>query len=68
MGHSAASIAPAPTDGTPRITDADVDAIASASYADRRTVLRRLVGLPVRGRAAERVDAAIRARLGGGAR
>lgn len=43
----------------PEVTDDVVDAIAAEVYADRRTVVRRLAGLPVRGRVQERIDRAI---------
>ena len=41
------------------VTDADVDRIAEEALADRRTVIRRLAGLPVRGRVQARIDRAM---------
>ena len=40
----------------PMITDALVDAVADAVDADSRSVVRRLAGLPVRGRRGEAID------------
>ena len=34
----------------------DIEEVAAAAIADPRTVQRRLLGLPVRGRVADRVD------------
>lgn len=46
---------------TPRrvITDAMITELATEADVDERTVLRRLAGLPVRGRPGRRVDAAL---------
>lgn len=44
------------------ITDDEVRDIAAATRAHEKTVLRRLVGLPVRGRVAKDVDDALIAR------
>ncbi len=41
------------------VTDAVVDAIAAEADSDRRSVIRRLAGLPVRGRAGRRIDAVL---------
>ena len=41
------------------ITDDDIDRIADRASADRRSVIRRLAGLPVKGRAGARIDAAL---------
>lgn len=41
------------------LTDADVETISEIASADRRSVTRRLAGLPVRGLAGRRIDAAI---------
>jgi hypothetical protein len=41
------------------ITDAVVDAIAEDADVDQRSVLRRLAGLPVRGRSGRRIDRAV---------
>lgn len=41
---------------TPPVTDALVDEVATATYADPRSVVRRLAGLPVRGRRGEAID------------
>jgi hypothetical protein len=49
------------------ISDEAVDAIARDADVDRRTVIRRLAGLPVRGRVGARVDRALAARRAGGA-
>ncbi len=46
-----------------RITDDLVDDIAKRTHRDERSVLRRLVGLPVRGQAGTAIDAEL-ARLG----
>jgi len=51
-----------PQGGT--ITDEIVDRIAAVADADRRSVIRRLAGLPLRGRVQRRVDAAIAAQRG----
>ena len=53
MAHEASTPSPAPID------DALVAAIAAEADADDRTVVRRLAGLPVRGRPGRRVDAAL---------
>ena len=45
----------------PRIDDRTVDSIVEEADADRRSVIRRLVGLPVRGRAGARIDRALAA-------
>jgi hypothetical protein len=42
-----------------QVTDAFVAAIAEAADVDTRSVVRRLAGLPVRGRGGRRIDAAI---------
>lgn len=39
--------------------DAFVDRIAKAAIADKKTVIRLLAGLPVRGKVGERIQAAI---------
>lgn len=39
--------------------DAFVDRIAKAAIADKKTVIRVLAGLPVRGKVGERIQAAI---------
>ena len=39
-----------------RISDDDISKIAVAAEAHERTVMRRLLGLPVRGHVAKRVD------------
>jgi hypothetical protein len=44
----------------PILSDDELVAMARRADADTVSVLRRLVGLPVRGRAGERVDAALR--------
>lgn len=44
------------------ITDADLHAIADAARAHERSILRRVVGLPVRGRVAEVIDRELTAR------
>ena len=62
MPHNAPSPVPeaAPTD------DAFVQAVAKDADVDPRSVIRRLAGLPVAGRAGRRIDAAIaRRRLAG---
>lgn len=51
------------TTGTPPIDDAAVEAIAREADVDARTVVRRLAGLPVRGRPGRRIDAAIAVRM-----
>jgi hypothetical protein len=48
----------------PPITDDLVDRVAVRADADRRTVIRALAGLPVRGRTGRRVAAAIEEVLG----
>lgn len=48
----------------PVVTDEDIDAIAEAAEVTTQTVFRRLLKLPVRGRAEKRTDRAIDARLG----
>ena len=40
----------------PRVDDALVDRVAQEADTDRRSVIRRLAGLPVRGRAGRRID------------
>ena len=45
------------------ITDASVAAVAAAADCDPRTVIRRLAGLPVRGRVERRIEREL-ARLG----
>jgi hypothetical protein len=45
------------------IDDAFVDRVSREADADRRSVTRRLAGLPVKGRAGRRIDAAIAAAL-----
>ena len=40
-----------------QITDELIDRIVASTYAHERSVYRRLLGLPVRGRVAGRVDA-----------
>lgn len=42
-----------------QVTDAFVADVARAADADIRSVVRRLAGLPVRGRAGRRIDAVI---------
>jgi hypothetical protein len=54
MDHDAASAAAATT-ATPAITDELVDDIAAKLLCHPHTVIRRLVGLPIRSRATERV-------------
>jgi hypothetical protein len=49
----------------PAITDALVSELVDRSETCERTVLRRLLDLPVRGRAGARVDREIAARLHG---
>jgi len=49
---------------TRTLTDRDVETLAREADVDPRTVVRRLAGLPVRGRVGVRVDRAIAARLG----
>jgi len=44
---------------TPPLTDETIDTIAEETASHRRTVERRLLGLPVRGRVATRVDAVL---------
>jgi hypothetical protein len=44
---------------TPTLTDETIDSIADETASHRRTVERRLLGLPVRGRVASRVDAVL---------
>lgn len=46
------------------LDDRLVSRIAKRACADRRSVIRRIAGLPVRGRVAERIDRAIRDVLG----
>lgn len=46
-----------------RITDDLVKAVAEAADCDCRTVLRRLAGLPVKGRVSARVDRELAARV-----
>lgn len=43
-------------------TDALVDAVVADTDADRRSVIRRLAGLPVRGAAGLAIDRALAAR------
>lgn len=45
-----------------RITDETIREVAASASACERTVFRRLLGLPVRGLAAERVDRVLRER------
>jgi hypothetical protein len=52
----------------PAITDELVEEIVEESETCERSVMRRLLGLQVRGRAGERVDREIAARLHGGER
>lgn len=42
------------------LDDATIARIADRASADPRSVIRRLAGLPVKGRAGARIDAAIR--------
>jgi hypothetical protein len=44
------------------ITDAIILEIADAAAADHRSVLRRIAGLPVRGRRSDIIDRELRAR------
>jgi len=44
------------------ITDQTVQTIAERAAADPRSVVRRLAGLPVRGRAGARIDRELQAR------
>lgn len=46
----------------PQVTDSLVDDVVEATEAAPITVLRRLVGLPVRGRVAGRIDRELAAR------
>jgi hypothetical protein len=48
----------------PRIDDRTVGQIAAKADCDNRTVIRKLAGLPVRGRVGVRVDCAIAEVLG----
>jgi hypothetical protein len=45
------------------VNDALVDRLAEVSDTDRRSVIRRLAGLKVKGRAGRRIDAAIAAAM-----
>jgi hypothetical protein len=54
--------------GRPAITDALVSEIVDSAETCERSVLRRLLNLPVRGRAGARVDREIAVRLLGEAR
>jgi hypothetical protein len=45
----------------PRVDDALVATLAQAADVDERSVIRRLAGLPVRGRAGRRIDRALQA-------
>jgi hypothetical protein len=47
---------------TPRVNDDLVEDVAKATYADPRSVVRRLAGLPVRGRRGEAIDRELVAR------
>jgi hypothetical protein len=47
---------------TPPVDDALVAAVARDADVDERSVIRRLAGLPVRGRAGRRIDRALQAR------
>jgi hypothetical protein len=42
-----------------RIDDKVIEQLAERASADRRSVIRRLAGLPVRGKAGERIDRAL---------
>ena len=57
MGHHAPHAAPDAI-----VTDEIVDEIATEVRADRKTVIRRLAGLPVRGRVGADIDRALAAR------
>jgi hypothetical protein len=48
------------------MTSDDVRAIAAMGHVDERTVLRVLVGLPVRGKAGKRAERALKAFLARG--
>jgi len=54
--------APSTAAAWPTITDAVVDDIAREADVDRRSVMRRLACLPVRGRSGRRVDAVLERR------
>ncbi len=45
--------------GARNYTDREIQAMAERARVDRRTILRRLAGLPVRGRAGRDADRAI---------
>jgi hypothetical protein len=47
-----------------QFTEREIQAMADRARVDRRTILRRLAGLPVRGRAGRDADKAIAAHLG----
>ena len=47
------------SDGPAPITDATIEDIAAEALSHTRTVERRLLRLPVKGKVAERVDAAL---------
>jgi hypothetical protein len=54
MGHDASAFGP-PT----KVDDKLVEEIANEADTDKRSVIRRLAGLEVRGRAGRRIDAAL---------
>lgn len=47
------------TDPLPRITDETIEEVAAEAFGHPRSVERRLLKLPVKGRVAARVDAAL---------
>jgi hypothetical protein len=57
-----AARSPEPADVAPEVTDEFIAEVADAAAADTRTVLRRVAGLPVRGRRGSIIDRELAAR------